>query len=68
MFNSQNVGLALPQVFFDTSSFSGATVPTGRGLSLDDFYYEIRNILHMTALSPDEKREALNITLRNKHE
>ena len=58
----------MPQVFFDTSSFSGATVQAGRNLSIDDFYFETRNILLMKSLTNAEKREALNITLRNRHE
>lgn len=55
----------MPQVYFNTNKFKGASVPRDRSLSLDDFYFEVRNILRMKSLSPLEKREAVAYSLRN---
>ena len=51
----------MAQVYFNVNTFSAATVPTGRGPSLDGFYYETRNICRMPALSPQEKQAAYKL-------
>jgi len=51
----------MPQVVFDTNSFSGAVV---HATAMSELYYEHRNLCRMTALSPTERAQALSLVAK----